>query len=150
MLFDDVETIAPFVEDATALRALAGFWPGALTAVVRVRAGLATAALTPLGTLGLRQPDDALARAVIRACGGALAVSSANRTGEPPGLSADEVAATFGERLLVLDGGARPGGTASTVVDLTAEPPVVLREGPVAADAVMAALAPLRGASSER
>ena len=50
----------------------------------------------------------------------------------------------------MFDGGARPGGTASTVVDLTAEPPVVLREGPVAADAVMATLAPLRGASSER
>jgi len=159
VLFDDIEAITPYVEDPLALRALAGFWPGALTAVVRVPAGLATAALTslaPLGTLGLRQPDDELARAVIRACGGALAVSSANRTGEPPALSAAEVAAAFGtganelDGLLVLDGGARPGGTASTVVDMTAEPPAVLREGPLAADAVLAALATLRDAEGER
>ena len=147
VLFDDVEAIAPFVEDAAALRALADFWPGALTAVVRVRAGLATAALTPGATLGLRQPDDELARAVIRACGGALAVSSANRTGEPPALSAADVVAAFGDELLVLDGGARPGGTASTVVDVTSEPPAVLREGPFGATEVLAAL---RRASSER
>ena len=147
VLFDSIEAIVPFVEDAAALRALAGFWPGALTAVVRVRADLATAALTPGGTLGLRQPDDDLTRAVIRACGDALAVSSANRTGEPPALSAADVVATFGDGLLVLDGGARPGGAASTVVDATSEPPTVLREGPIRATAVFAAL---RRASSER
>jgi tRNA threonylcarbamoyl adenosine modification protein (Sua5/YciO/YrdC/YwlC family) len=140
VLFDDIETVASHVEDAQALRRLARFWPGALTAVVRVRAGLATAALTPAGTLGVRQPDDELARAVIRACGGALAVSSANRTGEPPALSAIEVVAAFGEAVPVLDGGARAGGTASTVVDVSVEPPAVLREGPIAAAEVLAAL----------
>ena len=141
VLFDDVQGVEPFVEDAAALERLARFWPGALTAVLRARPGLATAALTDVGTLGLRQPDDELARSVIRACGGALAVSSANRTGEPPALSAAEVAAAFGDALPVLDGGARPGGTASTVVNLAVAPPAVLREGPIDAREVLAALA---------
>ena len=140
VLFDDIEGVAPYVEDAAALARLAPFWPGALTAVLRARDGLATAALTRLGTLGLRQPDDDLARSVIRACGGALAVSSANSTGEPPALSAAEVASAFGESLLVLDGGERPGGTASTVVNLSVDPPEVLREGPIDAGQVLAAL----------
>ena len=140
ILFDDIAAVAPYVEDASALERLAPFWPGALTAVLRTRDGLATAALTRLGTLGLRQPDDELARSVIRACGGALAVSSANRTGEPPALSATEVAEAFGEALLVLDGGLRTGGTASTVIDVSAAPPGVLREGPIDARRVLAAL----------
>ncbi len=141
VLFDDIGGVAPYVEDSSALARLAPFWPGALTAVLRARDGLATGALTRLGTLGLRQPDDDLARSVIRACGGALAVSSANRTGEPPALSAAEVVSAFGESLLVLDGGERPGGTASTVVNLAVDPPEVLREGPIDAAEVLAALA---------
>ena len=140
VLFDEIEGVAPYVEDTSALARLAPFWPGALTAVMGARDGLATAALTRLGTLGLRQPDDDLARSVIRACGGALAVSSANRTGAPPALSAAEVSEAFGDLLLVLDGGARPGGTASTVVNLAVNPPVVLRDGPIDAREVLAAL----------
>ena len=144
VLFDDIESVAPYVEDTTALARMARFWPGALTAILRARDGLATAALTRLGTLGLRQPDDDLARSVIRACGGALAVSSANRTGEPPALSADEVAAAFGDAMLVLDGGPRPGGTASTVVNLAVDPPEALREGPIDAGEVLAAVSESR------
>lgn len=140
VLFDDVGGVEPFVEDTDALERIERFWPGALTVVLRARPGLATAALTDVGTLGLRQPDDDLARSVIRACGGGLAVSSANRTGEPPALSAEEVVAAFGDELLVLDGGERPGGTASTVLNLAVDPPAVLREGPIDASEVLAAL----------
>ncbi len=68
-----------------------------------------------------------------RECGGVLAVTSANRHGEPPATSTAEVVAVFGDALLVLDGGPRTGGAASTVVDLTVEPPAIIREGPVSA-----------------
>jgi L-threonylcarbamoyladenylate synthase len=84
-------------------------------------------------TVGLRVPDDDLARAVIRGCGGALAVTSANRHDERPATSAAGVAAIFGDELLILDGGSRDGGVASTVVDLTSDPPTVLRAGAVSA-----------------
>ena len=68
---------------------------------------------------------------MFRGCGGVLAVSSANRHGGTPALDAAEVASVFGEALAVLDGGARDGGVASTVVDLTVQPPRILRAGPI-------------------
>jgi tRNA threonylcarbamoyl adenosine modification protein (Sua5/YciO/YrdC/YwlC family) len=112
------------------------FWPGALTVIVRARrdSGLSRPVLTGDGTLGVRKPDDQVARLLIRECGGLLAVTSANRHGRPPATSAEEVAAEFGSGLLVLDGGPRLGGIASTVVDLSVEPPCVIREGPISAD----------------
>ena len=84
-------------------------------------------------------PDDPLALAVIRACGGALAVTSANRSGEPPAELASEAIAMFGDELPVLDGGPRRRPP-STVIDLTARPPAVLREGPIDAAVALAAL----------
>ena len=137
VLVDSVEAVAPYLADAHALEGLRGvarFWPGALTAVVRARpGGLAAPAVTGAGTIGVRVPDDDLARAVIRACGGVLAVSSANRHGEPPATTADEVAAAFGDALLVLDGGARSSSAPSTVVNLTGARPRILRAGPISA-----------------
>ena len=83
--------------------------------------------------MGVRQPDDALARAVIAASGGVIAATSANRSGEAPATSAADVVRDFGGDLLVLDGGGRRGLSPSTVVDLTRDPPVLLREGPITA-----------------
>ena len=137
VLVDSVEAVAPYLEDAHALDGVGRFWPGALTAVVRARrgmtGGLAEPAVTAAGTIGVRVPDDDLARAVIRALGGVLAVSSANHHGEAPALSAAEVARMFGDDLLILDGGDRTDGVPSTVVDLTGDRPRLLREGPVTA-----------------
>jgi L-threonylcarbamoyladenylate synthase len=133
LLIDSVEAVASQLDDPAALDRVRRLWPGALTAIVRVRAGFAEGVRTDAGTAGLRQPDDDLARAVIRECGGVLAVTSANRHGQPPATSAAEVAAIFGDALLILDGGPRSGGAASTVVDLTVEPPAIIREGPVSA-----------------
>ncbi len=143
VLFDNIEAIRAAVEEPDALDALDPFWPGPLTAVVRVAQSSARAfvepAVTPQGTIGLRMPDDAIALAVIRACGGALAVTSANRSGEPPAEEASEATAMFGEDLPVLDGGPRRRPP-STVIDLTAHPPAVLREGPIESATVLAAL----------
>lgn len=133
VLFDRIEDIAPYLEDSTVLEQVARHWPGALTAVVTARAdaGFVAPVVTEAGTIGIRQPDDELARAVLRGCGGLLAVSSANRHGGAPALGTAEVASVFGEALPVLDGGTRDGGVASTVVDLTSRPPRVLRAGPI-------------------
>jgi L-threonylcarbamoyladenylate synthase len=137
LLVSSIEAITPHLEDPGVLDRVRPFWPGAVTAVVRVRPGFAAAVATPELTVGIRVPDDALALAVIEGCGGFLAASSANRHGEAPALTAAEVVAAFGEALLVLDGGPRGpsggGGVASTVVDLASDPPRVLRAGPVSA-----------------
>ncbi|MGE3962270.1 MAG: L-threonylcarbamoyladenylate synthase [Dehalococcoidia bacterium] len=133
-LIDSVADIIQFLVTPDALDRYVSFWPGALTVIVRaLPGGLLPPVVTAEGTVGVRKPDDRLARAVIRGCGGVLAVTSANRHGQPPCTSAEAVAAEFGPALLVLDGGSRDGGVASTVVDASGESPRILREGPITA-----------------
>jgi L-threonylcarbamoyladenylate synthase len=133
LLLSDAGALEPHLEDPSVLEVARPFWPGPLTAVVHARSGFAPGVITPEGTVGVRQPDDALALAVIEGCGGTLAATSANRHGEPPATTAEAVLGIFGDALLVLDGGPREGGVASTVVDLTSQPRRVLRRGPVTA-----------------
>jgi L-threonylcarbamoyladenylate synthase len=134
VLIDSVAAAIPYLQVAGALDPYIRFWPGALTVIVRARVGdgaLLPPVVSMQGTVGIRKPDDRVARALIRACGGILAVTSANRHGQGPATSAAEVAAEFGDGFLVLDGGERAGGIASTVVDATSEPPVILRRGQI-------------------
>ena len=112
------------------------FWPGPLTLVCRRHAGLPDI-LAPDDTIAVRVPDHPVARALIRAAGGAVATSSANRSGDEPARSgAAAVAALGGLVAAVLDDGPSPGGVASTVVDCTGERPVILRAGPLSAVAL--------------
>ncbi len=115
-----------------AQRLAARFWPGALTLVVPKHPDL-PAVLSPYPTVGVRMPDHPDALALLRLTG-PLAVTSANRSGEPPARTAAEAAAQLGEAVaVVLDAGEVPGGQPSTVVDCAATPPRVLRPGPIAA-----------------
>ena len=128
----DVAHVAGVIPLAAAAL-MAHFWPGPLTLVVPRRAGL-PANLSPDDTVAVRVPDHAVARALIRAAGGAVAATSANVSGQPPARSADEALAELDGRVAaVLDDGPSPGGVASTVVDCTSERPVVLRVGPLSA-----------------
>jgi L-threonylcarbamoyladenylate synthase len=92
-------------------------------------------------TIGVRVPDHDAARAAIRACGGALAVTSANASGGPNASTAQEAAAALGEAVaLVLDGGECPGGVPSTVVEISGGEIAVLREGPLSKADLLSAL----------
>jgi tRNA threonylcarbamoyl adenosine modification protein (Sua5/YciO/YrdC/YwlC family) len=85
-------------------------------------------------TVGLRVPDHEAPRALARALG-PLPTTSANRSGEPEARNADEIEVLLGDAVdLILDGGPAHGGPASTVVDTTAEPPRILRDGAIAAE----------------
>lgn len=117
-----------WIADARATSLAASFWPGPLTLVLSGSSG-------PSGdTQGFRVPDHAVALDLIRAAGPLLA-TSANLSGEPDTLDADDVLIAFAtqqsELEAVIDGGRVPGGTGSTVVDLTVSPARVLREGPI-------------------
>lgn len=104
------------------------FWPGGLTLVVPKHSAL-PAGLSPLPTVGVRMPDHAFARALLRAAG-PLATTSANISGESNTLTAQQVLAQLDGRVaLILDGGPVVGGVPSTVVDCTRDVPQVLREG---------------------
>jgi L-threonylcarbamoyladenylate synthase len=116
------------------------FWPGPLTIAVPRRAELPSV-VSSLPTVGLRIPDHQAARAVIRACGGALAVTSANRSGQPSPLAASEAAEALGSAVaLVLDGGPCPGGISSTVVDVSEGRLRVVRKGPLSEQVLRRAL----------
>jgi len=119
-------------------RLAAAFWPGPLTIVMERDPNL-PAAIGPSGTVGVRAPNHAVALALLRAAG-PLATSSANLSGDPNPRSAAEVLGTLGGRIdLLIDGGQTPGGRPSTVVDCTGEAPRLLRPGPVALEAILAA-----------
>ena len=107
-------------------------WPGALTLVLRASAGLPAELTAGTGTVGVRLPAHATARALVRALGAPVTAPSANPTGAEPPTTAGAVLAHFGDALdLVLDGGPTAGGAPSTVVDVTVDPPRVIRQGAV-------------------
>lgn len=124
----------------------AQFWPGALTVALPRSAAVPDLVVAGMPTVGLRMPDHPFALALIAACGGGLAVTSANRSGEPSLREAAAVAEAIGGAVdLIVDGGTTPGGFASTVVALGVDGPRVLREGPIDAATLRAAWARARG-----
>jgi len=125
----DLDRLARAVTDL-ARRLASRFWPGPLTLILPKRADL-PAAVSAADTVGVRVPDHAAARALLRAAG-PMAVTSANLSGRSSPRSAEEAASQLGGRVpLVLDGGETPGGVPSTVVDVSGSVPVILREGPL-------------------
>ena len=140
---------------ATAVRLARAFWPGALTLVVPARRGLPSRVTTltsdGIMTVAVRLPDNPVARAIIAAAGGALAVTSANRSGAVPAVEAREVRGLDLPRsLLVIDGGRTPGGMPSTIVAATTELPEILREGAIPISAVTAALSDMEPMTEDR
>ncbi len=141
------------VADADAAAALAhmppaaeklaqAFWPGALTIVLRRRAGCPVSAMATAGldTVAIRIPDHSVALALLRAVALPIAAPSANPSGKVSPTTAQHVADGLGERVaLILDGGPCRVGIESTVVAV--EPhPVLLRPGTIGREALEAVL----------
>jgi L-threonylcarbamoyladenylate synthase len=124
-----------------ARRIASRFWPGPLTLVVAASAPLAPGVAAADGSIAVRVPDQAIARALATAFGSPITATSANRSGQPPAVTAGEVEAALGDALdLVLDGGAVPGGNPSTIVDASGSAPRLVRAGAVAWERVLESL----------
>jgi len=107
------------------------FWPGGLTIVCRASRSLAWDLGETKGTVAVRMPDHPVALELL-ARTGPMAVSSANLTGAAPAVTAEQARAQLGDSVAVyLDGGQCADSTASTIVDLTAGMPRLLRSGAV-------------------
>lgn len=129
------------VDRAASIVLAEAFWPGPLTLVVWASKLVPEAVHRGSGTVGLRMPDHPIARAVIAGLGGALAVTSANRSGQPEAMTAEEVRSALGDLVdVVIDGGRAPGGMASTVVDLTRAEIRILRQGEITMDEIQRAI----------
>ncbi len=99
------------------------FWPGPLTIILKSKAGR---------KVGFRMPDNKIALEVVKKAGVPVACPSANISGTPAPKTAREVLEYLdGEIEVLLDGGKSKIGIESTVVDLTVEPPEILREGAI-------------------
>lgn len=122
------------------------FWPGPLTLVCKQQPSLRWDLGDTRGTVAVRMPDDAVALAVLERTG-PLAVSSANRTGQPAALEADDAEEMLGESVaVIIDGGHSRGEVPSTIVDATGEQGRILRRGAISLDELNEVLEPL-GAS---
>lgn len=151
VLLPDAVDLAGWASEVpeTASRLAARFWPGPLTLVVPRAAGVLDLLTGGLPTVGLRVPAHPLALALLRAFGGGLAVTSANRHGEPSPTTAAAARDALGPHVAaVLDGGPSDLGVESTVLDLTSAPPLILRLGSLPEAEIEGALDPARSAGA--
>jgi L-threonylcarbamoyladenylate synthase len=127
----------------TLARLAEAFWPGPLTLIVALRPGAVAAGVSAgRSTVAVRVSSHPIARA-LAACApsGLITATSANRSGSPSLSTAADVVAALGPVVpIVVDAGRAPGGLASTIVDISAGPPRLIRPGPVAFDRVLESL----------
>lgn len=122
--------------------ALRAFWPGPLTVVVRAGGKFPVVLTGATGTVGLRVPGGRVAQAIVAAFGGPVIGTSANKAGGPDPGDAKTVQRAIGGQIdLILDGGRVALGVPSTVLDCTAVPARVLREGAIPRAKLAAAIA---------
>ncbi len=132
ILIPDVDVLDRYVVKIrpTARRLMARFWPGGLTLVFEAAAGVSPLLTAGTGRIGVRLSSHPLATGLTRAVDRPITGTSANLSGRPGCLSAEEVSQALAGRLdFILDGGKTKGGKGSTILDVTIEPPVILREG---------------------
>ncbi|MBE9482909.1 MAG: threonylcarbamoyl-AMP synthase [Chloroflexi bacterium] len=108
------------------------FLPGALTIVLH-KSNSVPDIITAGGiTVAVRVPAHPIPVALAQGLGAPIVGTSANVSGKPSALTADEVYSQFGNKIdLIIDGGRCPGGRESTIIDVTGEEPVILREGAI-------------------
>jgi len=125
----DVTTIAIQVPEI-AWRLAERFWPGPVTLVLPKAPGVLDVLTGEANSVAVRIPAHDVALELISALGVPLAATSANLSGQPEAVTAEEVLGVLGNQVeLILDGGRCPGGVPSTVVDVTTLPPIIRRRG---------------------
>jgi L-threonylcarbamoyladenylate synthase len=131
------ETLDSYVTKVSdrASKLMERFWPGGLTVVFFADPILPPSLSAGTGKIGVRLSSHPVPGELAKAVGAPITGTSANRSGQPACSTAEEVMEAVGEDIdLILDGGKTPGGKGSTVLDVTLDPPVVVREGLVSRD----------------
>ncbi len=128
---NQVSTVTgPVLPEARSL--INAFMPGALTLVLPAAGSIPDIITAGGKTVAIRVPAHPVPLALIDGLGTPIVGTSANLSGGPSPLTADEVRSQLGDKIdFIIDGGKCPGGNESTIVDVTGQQPVVLREGAV-------------------
>lgn len=130
-------------------RFAAAFWPGPLTLVLHRSQAIPKIVTAGGETVGVRWPSHPFIQEVIRECGFPLAAPSANRAGGISPTTAEHVRTALGDKTpLIVDGGPSSVGIESTVLDLTVQPPHVLRPGIIHSESLLA-VSPIGGSRDE-
>jgi L-threonylcarbamoyladenylate synthase len=140
ILISAVDELDRYVLQAppVAAKLIRRFWPGGLTLVFQGRKSLSPMLTSGTGQIGVRLSSHPLPTELARLAGVAITGTSANVSGESPCRSASEVMKALGHDVdLVIDGGEAQGGKPSTVLDITVQPPEILREGMVSRELLM-------------
>ncbi|MEE4364453.1 MAG: L-threonylcarbamoyladenylate synthase [Desulfotignum sp.] len=113
------------------------FWPGSLTLVFEAKPCVCKLLTAGTGKIGVRIPSHPVARALVHAAGRPITGTSANLSGSP-GCSriSDMPGKLIQAADMVLDAGTLKGGTGSTILDITCDPPRVLRQGTIPSDTI--------------
>ena len=131
-------------------RLIETFWPGPLTLVFKRKPEVAPSVSAGLPTVAARMPRNAIASALIRAAQTPIAAPSANASGRPSPTTADHVAEDLSGKIdAILDGGATNIGIESTVLDVTCDPPRILRPGWVTREMLTDAVGQIERATSD-
>jgi L-threonylcarbamoyladenylate synthase len=126
------------------------FWPGPLTVVLPRSEAIPKVVTAGGPTVGVRWPSHPFAQAVIGECGFPLAAPSANLSNRLSPTRAEHVLRDLGDRIpLIVDGGQTQVGIESTVVDLSVNPPRLLRPGMIHEEALLAVTRRLALGASE-
>lgn len=125
----DVQVLAEVIPKF-ALHLMEQFWPGALTIVFKASPGVSALLTAGTGKIGIRLSSHPVATALAKKLGHPITATSANTSGKEECTSADEIIRGVGNQIdALVDGGQTPGGLGSTIIDVTTDPPAILREG---------------------
>jgi len=117
------------------------FWPGPLTLVLPAKEGLHPHLVGTQGGVAVRQSPNPIARLLVQKVGSPVVGTSANLTGCDPAARVGDVPQEILAKVdFVLDGGALPGGVPSTILDCTAVPFRILREGVISREELLEAV----------
>lgn len=128
---DALSKIAETIPDK-AVCAAKKFWPGPLTMIFQKTDAIPLGTTGGLDTVAVRMPEHPVAKEIIRAGGAYIAAPSANTSGRPSPTTAQHVEEDLAGKIdMIVDGGAVDIGVESTILDMTVEPPMILRPGAV-------------------
>lgn len=139
VLISDIAMLNNIVNNlpGVALKLAEHFWPGALTMVLLKSDRVPGVVTAGENTIAVRLPAHPVPLTLIAELGIPIVGTSANLSGKPSPVNAKEVKQQLGDKVdLIIDGGTSPGGQESTIIDLTAGKPVILREGPISLEAI--------------
>lgn len=143
LIIGNHQALEPLIADVpeAAFRLMERFWPGALTLVFDASPLISPKLTGGTGKIGVRLSGNPIASGLSLLLGHPVTATSANLSGKKECVSAEEALMSLGEKMdAVIDGGRTPGGPGSTILDVSTDPPAVIRVGAVALTLIRQAL----------